>query len=282
MKKDMQRISFVPSKAFRVQIAKMTTASVGPAVLPDEDRIETLCHALGAVRERVDAIGSERQVRLVAVSKLKPASDIYALYEKSGQRHFGENYVQELVEKAAVLPKDIQWHFIGSLQSNKCGLLANIPNLFAVETIDNVKKARRLNEARKAASEGRSGVGKLKVFIQVNTSGEDNKSGASPGEEVLDVAKYITTECEFLELQGLMTIGSIARSHAVAGGESENPDFSTLMKEKHAIESAVPKVGLLELSMGMSEDYEVAIRQGSTNVRVGSTIFGARPPKTSI
>ena len=104
--------------------------------------------------------------RLVSVSKTKPSSDIQLLYE-AGHRSFGENYIQELVEKAAALPKDIQWHFIGSLQSNKCKALAVVESLAVVETIDSVKKAQAMDKA--CASRANP----LPIFVQVNTSGEE-------------------------------------------------------------------------------------------------------------
>ncbi|KAK9365279.1 hypothetical protein V1509DRAFT_571334 [Lipomyces kononenkoae] len=249
-----------------------------PVAVADPDRAKILLQALSSVSSRIATVAGQDQSkphlpRLVAVSKLKPASDIQILYEYAGHRHFGENYVQELVDKAGHLPRDIQWHFIGSLQSNKCATLASIPNLFAVETVDAVKKARKLNEARNEDWQ------KLNVFIQVNTSGEESKSGAAPGEDTVDVARYIMNECPRLNLLGLMTIGSIARSNAAAGGE-QNEDFTTLLETKHLVESELG-IKELELSMGMSQDFEDAIRQGSTNVRVGSVIFGARPPRTT-
>ncbi|KAK9373442.1 uncharacterized protein V1513DRAFT_426612 [Lipomyces chichibuensis] len=244
-----------------------------PVALSDPDRVETLTLALSFVASRIASVAQSKPPRLVAVSKLKPASDIQALYASAGHRHFGENYVQELVDKAVQLPSDIQWHFIGSLQSNKCATLASIPNLFAVETVDAVKKARKLNDARSEQWE------KLNVFIQVNTSGEESKSGVAPGKETVEVARYIVNDCPRLKLLGLMTIGSIARSHAAAVGE-QNEDFTVLLDTKQLVESELG-VDSLELSMGMSQDFEDAIKQGSTNVRIGSVIFGARPPRKS-
>ena len=198
--------------------------------------------------------------RLVAVSKLKPASDIQALYD-IGLRHFGESYVKELVEKASILPKDIQWHFIGALQSNKIKMISQIPNLFTIETLDSEKKATILNNCI---------TKKLNVFIQVNTSGEESKNGVEP-QDALKLAEFITKDCPNLNLYGLMTIGS--RQQSLSNGM--NPDFEILKDCKGKIEQSLNLNGL-ELSMGMSADFEQAIAQGSTNVRVGSTIFGER------
>lgn len=230
------------------------------------ERFDELKFNVTSINEKVNA-ASEGKTRLVCVSKLKPASDIQALYDM-GYRHFGENYVQELIEKAKELPKDIAWHFIGGLQTNKCKDLAkNIPNLYAVETIDTIKKAKKLNDTRSQTE-----FGKVGIFIQVNTSGEDQKSGISP-DELSDLVKIVVTECPQLELKGLMTIGSYAASY----GEGQNPEFAVLVQCKQKVESEFSLSGL-QLSMGMSGDFLQAINQGSTSVRVGSSIFGSRPP----
>ncbi|KAI9290799.1 alanine racemase [Neoconidiobolus thromboides FSU 785] len=220
---------------------------------------------LKQVRQTIKDLDQQNKVRLVNVSKTKPISDLQIAYDL-GERHFGESYVQELIEKSEKLPKDVQWHFIGSLQSNKCKTLAGIQNLFAIETVSSIKTARALNNHRKEL-----GYGKLNVFLQINTSGEESKSGLSAKlEDILPAVKVITGECDYLNLTGLMTIGSSENSKS---GDI-NPDFELLKKLKENIDKEF-KLSL-ELSMGMSDDYIMAIQQGSTNVRVGSTIFGAR------
>ncbi|TPX60959.1 alanine racemase [Powellomyces hirtus] len=229
--------------------------------MSDQSSIAT---SLQEIRQRVKSAEAKRgvgkDVRLVAVSKTKPNSDLMEAYDQ-GQRHFGEN-IQELVDKATQLPKDIQWHFIGTLQSNKCKLLATVSNLWAVETIDSQKKADVMSKAWPAEHEP------LRVFIQVNTSRESSKSGVKPS-ECVSVAEHIATKCQQLKLLGLMTIGSADRDPEV-----ENPDFKTLVDCKKAVDE---KLDLdVELSMGMSDDFESAIHSGATNVRVGSSIFGAR------
>lgn len=249
-------------------------------------RASELVESLTSIRNAVAKANSKnRPVRLVAVSKLKPASDILSLVQaKDPQFHFGENYVQELQHKAEVLPRSIRWHFIGGLQTNKCKPLAeSIPNLWCVASIDTVKKADQLEKGRAALCEGEQGkdVQKeegLNVYVQVNTSGEESKSGVEPGDASVDLCKHIREKCPHLKLAGLMTIGAIARSQA--GGENE--DFIALVKERDSIAKALAiEASELELSMGMSADFEEAIRQGSNEVRVGSQIFGARPPKQS-
>ncbi len=231
-----------------------------------KERAQELLQKANAVKATVDKL-SAGKARLVCVSKLKPASDIQALYD-AGYRHFGENYVQELTEKAQTLPKDINWHFIGGLQTNKTKDLAkHIDNLYAVETIDTEKKARKLNSTRVTVDKP-----KINVFIQVNTSGEEQKSGISP-QETENLAKFIINECPRLHLQGLMTIGSLSESKS----NGLNHDFEKLNEVRDGLQKDLNIE--LELSMGMSSDYEEAIKQGATEVRVGSTIFGARPPR---
>ncbi|KAJ2746772.1 hypothetical protein GGI20_001102 [Coemansia sp. BCRC 34301] len=219
--------------------------------------------------QRSTRADSAHPSRLVAVSKYKTSSDILAAYER-GHRHFGENYVQELCDKAKELPSDICWHFIGRLQSNKCKALAAIPNLWAVETIDSEAKARKMNEAWGSAGHGHAHA--LNVFVQVNTSDEESKGGVEQA-QVEGAARAIATECTHLCLLGLMTIGSIEGSH-----QRPNPDFVRLHQVRDDLESALG-LGRLELSMGMSDDYEHALELGATNVRVGSRIFGTRAPK---
>jgi pyridoxal phosphate enzyme (YggS family) len=223
----------------------------------------------------------------VAVSKLKPASDILALRNPpTSHLHFGENYLQELLEKSNSLPGDIRWHFIGRLQSNKCVTLArDVHGLWAVESVDSEKKATLLDKGwgqrRENAGEGGGDNDKLRVFVQVNTSGEQSKAGIEPS-DASKLCRFIRDKCPGLKLQGLMTIGAIARSKATTP-ETENEDFVCLRETRDRV---VKELGLregegdgLELSMGMSEDFEGAIAMGSNEVRVGSTIFGERPPK---
>ena len=140
-------------------------------------------------------------INLVAVSKTKPAEDIQILYE-AGHRHFGENYMQELTEKSEMLPKDIIWHFIGHLQSNKATKIINeIPNLGIIETVDSLKLARKLNSALESIPKD------LDIYIQVDTSDEVTKSGIS-SEELPELIQAIRNECKRLLIKGVMTIGA--------------------------------------------------------------------------
>ncbi|RXK35643.1 YggS family pyridoxal phosphate enzyme [Tremella mesenterica] len=242
-----------------------------------QERAAELRENIGAVLNAIDsAAGPSVKPRLVAISKLKPASDIQALYD-AGYRHFGENYIQELADKAAILPKDIQWHFVGSLQSNKAKLAASIPNLYCLETLSSIKVADLLERSI-------SDRPALNVYLQVNTSGEDSKSGLSPltqnRDELLQLALHVKRSCPHLNLLGLMTIGSFESSHDTS---NPNPDFTCLKQSRDELRRKLVEAGLecndLELSMGMSADFEQATREGSSSVRVGTRIFGERPRK---
>ncbi|PNY24121.1 Uncharacterized protein TCAP_05932 [Tolypocladium capitatum] len=246
----------------------------------DPSRAQVLTSQLGSVRDRVAALANGRSVRLVAVSKLKPANDILALHrEPASHAHFGENYAQELSQKADLLPQTIRWHFIGGLQSGHCKSLAKIPNLFCVSSVDTTKKAQLLNTARTALLSSSPSSPKLSVHVQVNTSGEDAKSGCAPGADTVALCREILDRCPSLHLLGLMTIGAIARSKTTTA-DNENEDFVALREQRDVV---AKELGLaedrLELSMGMSEDFQGAIAMGSGEVRVGSTIFGQRPAK---
>jgi pyridoxal phosphate enzyme (YggS family) len=245
------------------------------------------------------------------VSKLKPATDILALHHPPSSDQsdsskgptrphhfdFGENYAQELTEKAGLLPRTIRWHMIGALQTNKCKALAeSVPNLFCVASVDSAKKADALNKGRKACLEREEGAAgknvsnqaddsdrRLRILVQVNTSGEESKSGVSPdSDELLNLCRHIHSDAEspHLRLAGLMTIGAIARSRAAAEEGEENEDFVKLRDVRSQVAKAleIPE-DELALSMGMSADFEAALGMGSDEVRVGTGIFGERPPK---
>ncbi|KAK8195371.1 hypothetical protein HDK77DRAFT_167118 [Phyllosticta capitalensis] len=247
-------------------------------------RAKELLENITHVVERIRAVNKTgKNVRLIAVSKLKPATDILALHNATPPVvHFGENYYQELQEKAQLLPRSIKWHFIGALQTNKCKPLAEqIPSLWCVSSVDSTKKADNLEKGRRALVEkaGAENVQeKLRLMVQVNTSGEENKSGVEP-EDAAALCRHVIDNCPHLKLAGLMTIGAIARSQATTP-ETENEDFVSLRetRDKVAQELGIAKEEL-ELSMGMSSDFEGGITMGSDEVRVGTTIFGQRPPK---
>ncbi|MDG6881537.1 Predicted enzyme with a TIM-barrel fold [Phocoenobacter uteri] len=202
----------------------------------------------------------DHEVKLLAVTKTKPVTDIEQAIA-CGQRAFGENYVQEGVEKIAYFQnnKDLEWHFIGTLQSKKTRLVAE--NFDWVQTLDRLKVATRLNEQRPEQ------LAPLNVLIQINISDEDSKSGIEPS-EMLALADEIM-QLPRLKLRGLM---------AIPKSETE------LEKQKIALAQMKALFDMLQqkypdidtLSMGMSGDMQSAIECGSTMVRIGSAIFGAR------
>ncbi|KAE9993445.1 Cytochrome b2 [Venturia inaequalis] len=261
-------------------------------------RAQQLLENVSSVVSRVTAANpSQRPVRIILVSKLKPATDILALHSQPSPQsplsretltHFGENYVQELTEKAGLLPRSIKWHMIGALQSKKAkNLAAHIPNLFSVDSVDSERKAELLDKGRQTFLDAKDSDNadswykgrRLDVKVQVNTSGEESKAGVQPGAETTSLCSFILEKCPALHLSGLMTIGAIARSKATTA-ETENEDFVTLRDERDRVAKELGlKAEDLVLSMGMSSDFEGAIRQGSGEVRIGSTIFGVRPPK---
>jgi len=223
-----------------------------------------------------DVLG--QQPRLVAVSKTKPVELIKEAYV-AGQRHFGENYVQEL-EKKSTDPDlqsscpDIRWHFIGHLQRSNVNKLLKSPNLSVVETIDSERLATAVNNAWQKLQK----IDPLKVFLQVNTSGEENKHGCNP-EEASSLAVHIRDKCPQLQLLGVMTIGIYNYDTSLG----PNPDFLSLVQSReHILEELKLDKNHFEMSMGMSNDFEHAIQLGSTNVRVGSTIFGTREYKPKV
>lgn len=197
---------------------------------------------------------------LVAVSKLKPASDILQAYN-CNHRHFGENYVSELVEKSLKLPVDIKWHMIGHLQSNKVNkLISACANLYMIETVDSEKLASKIESAMKLSRPS----DRLKVLVEVITSSEDTKSGI-PASNVRGLIAHIQSNCPHLEFAGLMTI---------AHPETPEASFRQLAELKRALQ--LENIPVQTLSMGMSGDYELAVQHGSDQVRIGSSIFGSR------
>ena len=202
----------------------------------------------------------QQSVKLIAVSKAQPVAAIREAYQ-AGQNIFGENYLQEALDKQAQLTDlNIEWHFIGPIQSNKT---QPISQHFAwVHSVDRLKIAQRLNDARSADQPP------LQVCIQVNVSNEDSKSGVSP-----DELAALATEIEKLprlKLRGLMAIPAptLDTKQQIAQFKLVRECYDALLAQGFALDT---------LSMGMSDDYAAAISQGASFVRIGSAIFGARP-----
>ncbi|MBI3145633.1 MAG: YggS family pyridoxal phosphate-dependent enzyme [Pseudogulbenkiania sp.] len=221
--------------------------------------------ALEAVRLRLAAAEAAAgrapgSVRLLAVSKTFPCDAIREAYA-AGQRAFGENYVQELQAKGAELAGlDIQWHFIGPLQSNKTRPVAELAHW--VHSVERLKIAERLSDQRPAA------LPPLNVCLQVNVSGEASKSGCAP-EEAVELAQAITA-LPRLRLRGLMCIPEPTADPARLAGQ-----LALLRQLRDQL--VAQGLELDTLSMGMSSDLDLAVREGSTLVRVGTAIFGSRP-----
>lgn len=225
----------------------------------------TISDNLQAVKSRVksavQAAGRpDGAVHLLAVSKTWPAADVRAAWA-AGQHAFGENYVQEAVMKITALDDlDLEWHFIGPLQSNKT---RDVAEHFAwVHSVDRLKIAERLSAQRPAD------LPPLQVCIQVNVSGEESKSGLAP--EELDALAQAVARLPHLRLRGLMAIPEPSDAPALLRRR-----FARLRELRDGLNAK--GMNLDVLSMGMSDDLEIAIAEGATIVRVGTAIFGARP-----
>lgn len=203
-----------------------------------------------------------QDVKLIAVSKTKPIEMIKEAYAY-GQRLFGENKVQEGEQKATELADlDIQWHLIGPLQKNKVRKAVNSFNY--IHSVDEINLAQRIS--RIAVEEDK----KISILIQVNTSKEESKSGIKADKSMIEELAGTILELPNIKLKGLMTIGPLY------GGEKENREAFALLRSYRDHLEQVYQQKFTELSMGMSSDYEEALKEGATFLRVGSFIFGSR------
>ena len=226
----------------------------------------TIAGRLNQIRSRIAEAAAKagrdpRTVRLVAVSKTRPPDDVVAAC-RAGQVIFGENYVKELTAKAAEVAEPLEWHFIGHLQSNKVKYLAGLVTL--VHSVDRLSLAEEIS--RQWGRLGRC----CDVLVQVNIAGEATKSGTNETgalQLVRDIALLPN-----VRVRGLMTMPPFFDDP-----EATRPYFAELKRLSDLIATeAVPGVEMAELSMGMSGDFETAIREGATLVRVGTAIFGER------
>ena len=203
-------------------------------------------------------------VRLVAISKFHPNESIEAAYEE-GQRIFGESHEQELAKKVETLPKNIEWHFIGHLQTNKVKYIA--PYIAMVEAVDSLKLLKEIN--KQAAKHDRV----IKVLLELHIAEEETKYGLT-----LDACRQLLEEGEWRELKnvqicGLMMMASHIDDEAQIASEFDTAaQFFDEIKEKYFADDEA----FCERSWGMSHDYRIAVQHGSTMVRVGTTIFGPR------
>lgn len=204
---------------------------------------------------------SNARVTLVAVSKIKPVSDIQALYDL-GQRDFGENYVQELVEKQSQLPGDIRWHFIGHLQSNKVKYIA--PFIHLIHGVDSFNLLKEIN--KQALKNNRV----IDCLLQVHVAQEETKFGFNQSE--LNEVLARVSALENIQIKGLMGMASFSDDEAQVRNEFRQLKKLFIQLGQREILNLAPQI----LSMGMSGDYEMAIEEGSNMVRIGSLLFGAR------
>lgn len=218
------------------------------------------------VYQRLKEECAVRNVILVAVSKIQPLSAIEELY-KLGHRDFGENYVQELVEKEAALPKDIQWHFIGHLQSNKVKLIA--PFVHLIHAVDSFRLLQEIE--KQAAKNSRT----IDVLLQLHVATEDTKYGMDENELMTFLEYYSAQQDSFahIRVRGLMGMASFSDDEDQVHNELQQI-HTVFVQMKQTF--FIGKSWFDTCSMGMSGDYKMAIEEGSTMVRIGSMLFGAR------
>ena len=224
---------------------------------------EQLIRQLNTVQKSIEETPKpfQNQVTLVAVSKTKPIADIEVIYEQ-GIRDFGENKVQELLDKYEKLPKDICWHMIGHLQTNKVKYI--VDKVALIHSVDSYKLASEIS--RQAVKKKVT----AHILIEINTGNEESKYGVSFGEAlplVEEIAKLPN-----IVIEGLMAVAPYVEN------PQENRQYFVKMRELYVdiIEKNIDNVNMNVLSMGMSGDYRVAIEEGATHIRVGTGIFGER------
>ena len=218
------------------------------------------------IQEQLELLRSEipDNVTLIAVSKTKPLSDLQAAYD-AGQRHFGENKVQEMVEKAAQLPKDIHWHLIGHLQSNKVKYMAGFVHL--IHGVDSLKLLQEIDKQAQKA-------GRIQdVLLQFHIAQEETKFGL----ELQEANKILESEV-FKQLKCIRICGVMGMASFTSDVQQIANEFQGLKKVFETLKGQYfpDATCFKEISMGMSGDYPIAIQNGSTMVRVGSKIFGGR------
>lgn len=214
-----------------------------------------------SIQENYNTVKSRlpQHVELVAVSKTHPVSAIQEVYDL-GQRIFGENKVQELSEKYPLLPKDIQWHLIGHLQTNKVKFIAEF--IDTIQSVDSEKLIREIN--KEAAKHNRT----IKVLLQVKIAEEETKFGLEKEEAKILYQKYLSGEFPNILITGLMGMATFT--------EDENQIKKEFLNLKKLFDELNQQQPLETLSMGMSDDFPLAIECGANSVRVGSAIFGRR------
>jgi pyridoxal phosphate enzyme (YggS family) len=231
--------------------------------MPITENVAVVCERIARAVKRAGR--RTEDIALMAVSKTNPPENIRAAYD-AGLRLFGENRVQEFTGKAEALRDlhDAEWHMIGHLQTNKAARTAEL--FHAVDSVDSLKLAEKLDAA--ARNLGR----KLNVLVEINVGGETAKSGVAPDSQDLEELLSAAPRLEALRFRGLMTVPPFADDP-----ERARPYFRKLRELRDTIAARnLSAVSMDQLSMGMSHDFEIAIEEGSTCVRVGTAIFGER------
>lgn len=218
------------------------------------------------IKDNLDAIRKTipEHVTLVAVSKTKPVSALQEVYD-AGQRHFGENKVQEMTEKWEVLPKDIKWHLIGHLQTNKVKYIA--PYVHLIHSVDSFKLLKEIDKEAKKNNRI------IDCLLQFHVAQEETKFGLD-----FEEAKELIENPEFIDLHNVHIVGVMGMASFTENQEKVRKEFQQLEDYFQLIKSYYFTFNddFKEISMGMSGDYQLAIEEGSTMVRVGSSIFGNR------
>ncbi len=232
---------------------------------PREDLVEEIGRRREALMQRIAgaAIRSGRDpasIEVVAVSKNQPMEKIYAAWEV-GIRNFGENRAQEFLSKHGEIKLDVNWHFVGHLQTNKAKMITG--KVCLIHSIDSVKIATEVN--RQAAAQGI----KQDILIQVNESGESSKFGFL--EEEVEEALALIGDMPNVKVRGLMTIAPLTDDQ-----EKVRASFRKLAELRSLLQEKYPQLDLGILSMGMTEDFEVAVEEGTNMLRIGTAIFGPR------
>jgi len=225
------------------------------------DRKENIVRIRENIEQAAQRVGRDpNDVKLLAVSKVFSVEDIKSVYDL-GLRAFGESRAQELRDKVPLLPQDIEWHFIGPLQKNKIKYV--VPNAQLIHAVDSIKLAIAIAEF------GRSKGIIPQILVEINSSGEKGKHGFLPG-QALEAVLEINVLKE-IEIRGLMTMAPYTEDTNRIG-----KSFSMLYNLFMDLKGKIGRQNFNELSMGMSGDYEIAVKEGSTIVRVGTGIFGPR------
>jgi PLP dependent protein len=205
-----------------------------------------------------------KNVQLVAVSKTKSVEEIKQLYDL-GQRDFGENYVQELVEKQKQLPKDIRWHFIGHLQRNKVKMIA--PFIHLIQSVDSLKLLKEVN--KEAQKNNRA----IDCLLQIHIAQEETKFGLDENE----LQQLLNNSNELQELKNIRIVGLMGMASMTEELDKVRNEFGRLKNfYEENIQQATSNIQFAILSCGMTSDYKIAVEEGSNLVRIGSLIFGER------